>query len=63
MQPYICRIGERWLEISADLRVNGARGESYVTVSDVAMKNAKAVKETNPRWTWTNTKPRDWFLE
>jgi hypothetical protein len=63
VQPYICGIGERWLEISADLRVSGARGESYVTVSDVAIKNAKAVKETNPRWTWTNTKPRDWFLE
>lgn len=63
VQPYACKIGERWLEITAELRISGASGEHYSTVSDLAAQNAKSIKETNPRWTWTTTKPRDWFLE
>ena len=38
-------------------------GEHYSTVSDLAAQNATTINETNPRWTWTTTKPRDWFLE
>ncbi len=63
VQPYVCKIGERWLEISAELRMSGVRGENYSTVSDIAAKNATTIKETNPRWTWATTKPREWFLE
>jgi hypothetical protein len=63
VQPYTCRFGARWLEISADLRILGRRGESYEAVSDAAMRNASSIKESNPRWGWTTTKPRDWFLE
>jgi hypothetical protein len=43
--------------------VRGKGGESYAIVSDVAMKNARSTKETNPRWSWTDQKPKDWFLE
>ena len=63
VQPYVCRFGERWLEIGADLRIYGARGESYGTVSDVAARNAKVIRETDPRWAWTSARPRQWFLE
>jgi hypothetical protein len=63
VQPYICKIGDRWLELGADPVVRGARGETYVALSEVARKNARSVKESNPRWTWTSEKPRAWFLE
>jgi len=63
VQPYTCRIGDQWLEISADLRITGSRGEGYQMDSDVAAENAKEIKETNPRWNWTNEKPPHWFLE
>ena len=63
VQPYACKIGERWLEITAELRISGARGERYSTVSDIAAQNARTIKETNPRWTRTTIKPRDWLLE
>ena len=63
VQPYVCKIGERWLEITAELRISGARGERYSTVSDIAAQNARTIKETNPRRTWTTIKPRDWLLE
>jgi hypothetical protein len=63
IQPYACRFGERWLEINAELRVLGRRGESYEKVSEPAMKGARVVRETNPRWNWTTEKPRDWFLD
>jgi hypothetical protein len=61
VQPYICKIGDRWLQIDADPVVRGARGETYVTVSEIAKQNAKAIRESNPRWNWTTTKPRDWL--
>lgn len=63
VQPYVCKIGTRWLQISAELYVRGARGESYSTVNSIAKENAKDIKESNPRWTWTNEKPPEWFLE
>src|SRR5204863_7950571 len=63
VQPYTCKIGEQWLEISADLRITGSRGEGYQTDSDVAAQNAKEIKETNPRWNWSNEQPSSWFLE
>jgi hypothetical protein len=63
VQPYACKIGARWVEITAELRISGAGGEHYSTVNDIAAQNARTIKETNPRWTWTTTKPREWFLE
>ena len=63
VQPYACKIGQRWLEITAELRVIGTSGEHYSTVNDIAAQNARTIKETNPRWNWTTTKPREWFLE
>ena len=63
VQPYVCRIGNRWLELTAELRVLGRRGESYQTVSEVAAANARTISETNPRWNWTSERPREWLLE
>ena len=63
VQPYVCKIGERWLEITAELRISGARGERYSTVSDIAAQNARTIKETKPHWNWVSIKPRDWLLE
>ena len=63
VEPYVCRFGERWLEIRADLRLQGRRGESYVTASEVTRKNARQIRETNPRWTWTEAKPSEWVLD
>jgi hypothetical protein len=63
VQPYVCKIGERWLVITAELRISGARGEHYSTVSDIAVQNARSIKETNPRWNWSSIKPRDWLLD
>jgi hypothetical protein len=63
VQPYTCQIGQRWLEITADVRVSGASGEYYSTVSDIAAQNATRIIETNPRWVWTDTKPSNWPLE
>ena len=63
VQPYTCKIGDRWLRIAAELRISGAAGEHYSTVSDLAAQNATKIDESNPRWTWTTTKPSDWPLE
>jgi hypothetical protein len=63
VEPYVCRIGERWLEIRADLEVRGRRGETYVTASDITRRNARSVRESNPRWTWRTTRPADWILD
>ena len=63
VQPYVCKIGQRWLEITAEVRISGARGERYSTVSDIAAQNARTIKETKPRWNWVSIKPRDWLLE
>jgi hypothetical protein len=63
VQPYTCKIGARWLEITADVRVSGPGGEYYSTVSDIAAQNATRINESNPRWTWTDAKPSNWPLE
>ena len=48
VQPYTCKIGERWLEITAELRISGAAGEHYSTVSDIAAQNATNDRRDQP---------------
>jgi hypothetical protein len=56
--PYICNIGDKWLEIRATARVTGRRGRVFETITPEAMKNATDISETNPTWKWTDQDPR-----
>lgn len=56
--PYICNIGDKWLEIRATARVTGPRGRVFETITPEAMKNATDISETNPTWKWTDQDPR-----
>jgi hypothetical protein len=63
VQPYACQIGKRWLEIQAELRILGRRGEIYTRAGRAAMKNARIIREVRPRWNWTDQRPQDWILD
>jgi hypothetical protein len=56
--PYICNIGDRWLEIRTTARVTGRRGKVFATITPEAMKSATDISETNPTWKWTDQDPR-----
>jgi hypothetical protein len=56
--PYVCKIGDKWLEVRASLRVTGRGGKSFETITPDVMKSATAVRETNPTWKWTDQEPR-----
>ncbi len=51
--PYTCNFGGKYLRIDADVSVTGRNGRAFATISDVAMKRATDVSETNLTWTWT----------
>jgi hypothetical protein len=55
--PYVCNIGDKWLEVRATVRVTGRGGKSFETITPDAMKNATTVTETNPTWKWTDQDP------
>jgi hypothetical protein len=55
--PYVCKIGDKWLEVRTTVRVTGPRRKSFETVTPDAMKNATTVTETNPTWKWTDKDP------
>jgi hypothetical protein len=56
--PYVCKIGDKWLEVRATLRVTGRGGKSFETITPDVMKSATTVSETNPAWRWTDQEPR-----
>jgi hypothetical protein len=55
--PYVCKIGDKWLEVRATLRVTGRGGKSFEKITPEAMKSATTVTETNPTWKWTDQDP------
>jgi hypothetical protein len=55
--PYVCKIGDKWLEVRATVRVTGRKGKSFESITPDAMKNATTVSETNPTWKWTDQEP------
>jgi hypothetical protein len=55
--PYTCDFGGRWLQISAVVRITGAKGRAIETITPAAMKDASKVSETNLTWKWTTQDP------
>ena len=55
--PYVCKIGDKWLEVRATVRVTGGRRKTFETITADAMKNATTVSESNPTWKWTDHEP------
>jgi hypothetical protein len=55
--PYVCKIGDKWLEVRATVRVTGGPKKSFETITAEAMKNATTVSESNPTWKWTDQEP------
>jgi len=51
--PYTCDFGGKYLRIDADVRVTARNGRTFDAISDVAMKRATDVSETNLTWKWT----------
>jgi hypothetical protein len=57
VSPYLCEFGERWLQIRTKVVVTGKRGKVYEQITREAMQRATDVRETDPTWTWSDTKP------
>lgn len=57
ISPYACPFGERWLEIRTKVRITGKHGKVYTQISPEAMRRADNVRESEPAWTWSDTKP------
>jgi hypothetical protein len=55
--PYVCKIGDKWLEVRATVRVTGRGGKSFERITPEAMKSATDVTETNPTWKWSDQDP------
>jgi hypothetical protein len=55
--PYVCKIGDQWLEVRATVRVSGRGGKSFERITPEAMKSATTVTETNPTWKWSDQDP------
>jgi hypothetical protein len=55
--PYVCKIGDEWLEVRATVRVTGRGGKSFERITPEAMKSGTTVTETNPTWKWTDREP------
>jgi hypothetical protein len=55
--PYVCKIGDQWLEIRATVRVTGRGGKSFERITPEAMRSATTVTERNPTWKWLNQDP------
>jgi hypothetical protein len=56
--PYVCNIGDRWIEIRTRVRVTGRKGKAIEKIDRQAMKQATEVSETDPAWTWSDKDPR-----
>ena len=59
--PYLCQFGDQWLLIRTKVRVTGKGGKVYPQISREAMRRADNVTETDPIWTWSDTKPPSRF--
>ena len=59
--PYLCEFGDQWLLIRTKVRVTGKGGKVYPQISREAMRRADNVTETDPTWTWSDTKPPSRF--
>jgi hypothetical protein len=57
VSPYACDFGEKWLKITATVRITSRSGRAYETASRDAMRNATTVRESNPKWEWTTQAP------
>jgi len=55
--PYVCKIGDKWLEVRATVRVTGRGGKPFERITPEAMKSATIVTETNPTWKWSDQDP------
>jgi hypothetical protein len=55
--PYVCKIGDKWLELRATVRITGHGGKSFERITPEAMKSATIVTETNPKWKWSDQDP------
>jgi hypothetical protein len=55
--PYVCKIGDKWLEVRATVRVTGRGGKSFERITPEAMKSATDVIQTNPTWKWSDHDP------
>jgi hypothetical protein len=60
VSPYECNFGEKWLKLSATVRVTGRGGRVYQKPSRYAMRSATDVRETKPVWEWTTEVP-EWY--
>ena len=58
VSPYRCHIGDRWLTVSADVRVFDAQGKLYQSINQKGMERANVVKENHPAWTWSEKAPK-----
>jgi len=52
--PYACHIGSKWLIVRANVRITDRRGRVFEKITPEAMRNATNVRETSPRWEWTD---------
>ena len=57
--PSVCNIGEKWIEIRANVRLTGRGGRVYEKIDTAAKKNARTIKQTNPTWTWADRDPSE----
>ena len=56
--PYDCDFNGKWLHIDAKVRLTG-KGHEFERTSPAAMRDADDVKETLPRWSWSDKPPAD----
>jgi hypothetical protein len=60
--PYTCWFADdKWLNISADVKVIDKRGHAFTEPSDRAMKRAVKFIEGRPTWNWTEKDPTGVF--
>lgn len=60
--PYTCWFADdKWLNISADVKVIDKRGHAFTAPSDRAMKRAVKFIEDRPTWDWTEKDPTGVF--
>jgi hypothetical protein len=55
--PYACDFKGKWLVLDAQVRVTGADGTVYDSITPAAMQNATEVTERQPTWKWTTKDP------
>ena len=60
--PYTCWFADdKWLNITANVKVTDKRGHAFDAPSERAMKRAVKFTEANPTWNWTEKDPTGIF--